>query len=191
MKSFRLPARSFTQPPWLLQARRTAAGHWARLAPRERRLVSLAAAVAGLTLVWLLLLEPALQATQRLRQSLPALRAQAAQVDAVVREARTLQRQGGGAATPQALQSDLEASLAMAGLTDVASIAALEPGQWQVTVQQAPAQALIQWLQSLPFELRIQASHVTLHRPTRDNGAVLSGMLSGTVTLADPNRRQP
>ena len=190
MKSFRLPAQSFTQPPWLLQARRGAAGHWAKLAPRERRLVGLAAAVAVLTLVWLLLLEPALQTTQRLRQSLPALRAQAAQVDAVVREAKALQRQGGGADAP-AQQSDLEASLAMAGLTEVASIDATEPGQWRVTVEQAPAQALIQWLQSLPFELRIQPGHVALQRPARDNGTLLSGMLSGTVTLTHANGRRP
>ena len=138
-----------------------------------------------LTLTWLILLEPAWQTTSRLRGSLPQLRAQAAQLDAVVQEARELKRQAGNdAALSTPMPAALQASLAQAGLGDgLAAVNAVSASEWRVELDNAPVQALLMWLQGLAFELRLQASAVELERPVAENGKLLSGSVSGTVTL--------
>lgn len=191
MKPPRLPA-ALTQAAWLRQTRRTALVHWQRLAPREQRLARLGATVVLLALVWLVLLEPAWQTTTRLRTALPPLRAQAAQLDAVIQEAQELKRQAGSdAAAPAQMQPALQASLAQAGLGAVATATTLSDKQWQVDLEHAPAEAVVLWLQGLPFELRVQATEVALQRPTGENGRPLAGMVSGTVSLGTAQAGQP
>src|SRR5690606_25648363 len=71
-------------PGWAAQATRSAAAGWRRLSPRERRLVQLAGALVLASFVWLVALQPALEAVRRLSGLLPGLRADAAQLDAVI-----------------------------------------------------------------------------------------------------------
>ncbi|MCK9509902.1 MAG: type II secretion system protein M [Pigmentiphaga sp.] len=187
-RPFVLPAA----PSWWLGLRRQWDRSWQRLAPRERRLVILAAAVAGLALVWLMLFEPAWQAVNRWRSALPQLSAQAAQLDAVLRETRELQRQAGrGQADASGMAGALEESLLRAGLADVATLSQPAADRWSVALEQAPVLPTLEWLQALPFELRLQAEGVSLQRSADADGRVLAGRLSGEIQLRLPAGAAP
>src|SRR5690554_1065657 len=100
--------------PWRSQldsSRRHATAWWAERPPRERRLLRVGALFLTLVLVWTLGLKPAIDSIARSQQQLPRLRAEAAQIDALVLEAQALQRHQPGrmdaTAMPQALQTTL------------------------------------------------------------------------------------
>ena len=171
-------------PAWWTQTRAQATRHWQRLAPRERRLLSWAGAIAAIALVWTLGIEPAWQTVTRLGTGLPALRAQAAQVDALIAEARTLQ---GAAAQGEAtgdMPTELADSLRRAGLAEVVTLTAADANTWTAEVSAAPIEPLMRWLQDLPFALRMQPVTVELDRPVGDDGRPRSGVVSGAVSLA-------
>lgn len=171
-------------PAWWTQARGQTARHWQRLAPRERRLVCCAGAIAAIALVWTLGVEPAWQTVTRLGTGLPALRAQAAQVDALIAESRTLQ---GSAAAGQAVDDlalELTDSLRRAGLAESVTLTQADAGTWTAEVDAAPIEPLMRWLQDLPFTLRLQPAAVELTRPAGEDGRARSGVVSGAVTLA-------
>jgi general secretion pathway protein M len=91
-------------------------GSWRGLAPRERRLIVLAALVIGLAVIVLTLVDPAWQGRRKLQQELPVLRAQIAQLDALGQQARSLQSAPPVTDSPSALKTQLEASLSAARL---------------------------------------------------------------------------
>src|SRR5690606_23749983 len=72
-------------PPALLH-------RWAALTPRKRRLLGLAAGIALLALLWTVGVKPALETIEKQSLNLPSLRAQAAEIDALILQAQTLQR---------------------------------------------------------------------------------------------------
>lgn len=176
----RLP--SWRLPAWIAPAQRNLTLYWQRLAPRERRLLTLAAVVAGAALIWLVLLEPALNTTARLRASLPNLRAQAAQVDVIIAEARELGQQAGIGATGTASTAGLTDSLRRAGLDDTASLTALDSRHWEVSFTQAPMESILLWLRDVPFELRLRATRAELSRSATEPAR--PGLVSGSVTLS-------
>ncbi|MGE4337319.1 MAG: type II secretion system protein GspM [Pigmentiphaga sp.] len=187
-RPFVLPAA----PAWWLGLRRQWDQSWQRLAPRERRLVALAATVAGLAIVWLLLFEPAWQSVNRWRSALPQLSAQAAQLDAILREARDLQRQAGkGQADASGMAEALDDSLLRAGLADVATLSQPAADRWTVALEHAPVVPTLEWLQTLPFELRLQAEGASLQRSADADGRLLAGRLSGEIQLLLPAGAAP
>ncbi len=177
-------ARRLQQPAWLVQARAQATRRWQRLAPRERRLLSWGAAVGAIALTWVLAIEPAWQTVDRLGTSLPALRAQVAQVDAVLAEARTLQAAPGTALVGGDTLADITDSLRMAGIADQATVTAADADTWQVELQAAPIEPLMRWLQDLPFTQRLQPVTLDLARPVGDDGRPRAGLVSGSLSLA-------
>ena len=78
---------------------------WQSWTVRERRMVAAMAAVIVLALTWALAIDPAWTTRDRLSRDLPRLRAQAAELSALL---ATVQ---GGASTQAARQGSLEASL--------------------------------------------------------------------------------
>lgn len=183
MTTLRQRLQGYRKPIWLEPLQRNAALHWQRLAPRERRLVWLATTMAALAVIWLVLLEPALETTSRLRASLPVLRAQAAQVEIVIAEARELSRQAGTGATFAPSTTALNDSLQRAGLSDSTTLAALDALSWEVTFVQAPLEPILLWLRDLPFELRLRAAEADLSRSPGEAGPPVAGLVSGTVML--------
>lgn len=172
-------------PAWLRRWQRESQQAWQRLAPRERRLVSVGGIVLALVLVWLMLFEPAWNTVQRWRAALPELNAQAAQLDTILAEVRELQRnQGHGLEVGPELTASLEDSLERAGLADRTTLAEPGAGTWTVTLDQAPVAATLTWLQTLPFELRLRASAIDLARAEGPDGRQLAGRLSGEITLS-------
>ena len=97
------------------QFRQLLSEFWAARDTRERTLLASAAAVAAFGLIYALLIGPALAGRNQLSESLPVLRQQAAQLQALSKEAVAL---SGKSATPAATISrgSIEAALARNGL---------------------------------------------------------------------------
>lgn len=172
-------------PSWWPRLHRETTTAWQRLAPRERRLLSLGGVVIALAFIWLVLFEPAWTTVRRLEASLPQLHAQSAQLDAILLEARELQRLGGGQGLPaDQMLDEISASLERAGLAGVSLLSADKPqGPWEVIVESAPVAATLQWMQSLPFELRLRVLELDLQRAQGPDGRQLAGRLSGRLLL--------
>jgi len=135
--------------------------------------------------VWLSVLQPAMQTVQRLDTVLPRLRADAARLDAVIQEARRI-----GAASPQRtlppaqVPEALRETLGQAGLGNATTLTVMAADRWRVSLNRAPVQQVLAWLQDLPAVLLLQATGASLHRPVDEEGRMLSGVLSGTITVA-------
>lgn len=89
--------------------------YWSVRNARERRLLSIAVAVIGLALIYLILIDPALEGRAQLNKSLPNLRQQVAQMQAMSREAASLSGQDTPAVEPVS-RTNVEAALARSGL---------------------------------------------------------------------------
>lgn len=97
------------------QIRQSFSEFWAARDARERAMLSAAAGVLLLGLYYVLLIDPALTGREQLNKNLPVLRQQAAQLQALSREAAALS--GKTAAPPVAMSREIiEAALARKGL---------------------------------------------------------------------------
>lgn len=125
---------------------------WVERNARERSVLVLAALAILLALVWLLLIDPALAGRAQLEKSLPALRQQAAELQALSKQALALDN---GAAPPvaSATRENIETSLARKGLKPQ-SVAVT--GQL-VKVQLAAASfaAIVAWLDEMQKTARL------------------------------------
>ena len=156
---------------------------WTQLAPRERRLLLLAASVVGLALLWWLALAPALATLRQAETQRAALDAQWQRMQALQAEAEAL-KASPRMAHDEALRA-LEGSVkqrlgAGAQLTVVGDRANL-------TLKDTPAVELTAWL----AEARVDARAVPLEaRLTRAAGATAGRGVhwSGTLSLGLPPR---
>lgn len=123
------------------QTRQAAAAAWQQRAPRERRLLTLGAAVLLVAAVWSLLLAPAWRVWREAPARQASLQAQTRQILQLQAEARQLQA-----------PSRIERSQALKLLNDSASLlgpkAQLSPqgDELRVTLQATPARGLAEWL---------------------------------------------
>ncbi|SHG93171.1 type II secretion system protein GspM [Pollutimonas bauzanensis] len=189
----RLPAA------WRRQAdmrKQQAQAWWKERQPRERLLLQAGAAMAALALAWLLALRPALDTIAKSRELLPRLRADAVQVDALIIEARALQSGQSGAIEPAGLSAALQGSLQRAGLGAAGALAAIaEPSggpaqQWEITLQNANAARVMEWLAGLPYLLQLQTREVELARANID-GRDRPGNVSGRIVVQLPAKGAP
>ena len=97
------------------QVRERALAYWMARTEQERKFLAVGAGVALLSLLYLILLAPALEGRERLRGSLPELRQQAAQLRALAAEATQLANQPVAQAAPMTREA-LEASLKARGI---------------------------------------------------------------------------
>ncbi|WP_158213237.1 type II secretion system protein GspM [Pigmentiphaga sp. NML080357] len=182
-----LPTFRLSMPPALVRLGADASRRWARLAPRERRLLTIAGAVAGAAIVFLLFVEPAWTRYAHLEKQLPLLRTQAARVDALTAEARSLQRVTSGRMTAEETRQALADSLDRAGIAAEVTPASPPSGPageaWQVSFDQVQAAGLMQWLASVPGQTRLQLAEADLERPTDENGRLLTGKASGILVF--------
>ena len=192
MKAWKSPTLS---PAWqarLDDGRQRARAFWLQRTLRERRLLTVAAVLAGIWLLWAIAVRPALNTVEASRKELPALRADAAQVQALIIEAQALQRGRATVQDAESVQAALGASLQRAGLPQ-ASVERLAEGgagtaaRWVVRVEQVSATRVVDWLASLAFLLQLETRQVDLARSQVD-GRDRAGLLSGTVELALPAR---
>lgn len=155
---------------------------WARLAPRERRLLAMAAAVVGLALLWWLALAPALATLRQAETQSRALDAQWQQMQSLQAEAEALKSSPRMAHDEalRALETSVKQRLGAAAQLSVVGERA------NLTLKSVPAAALASWL----AEARVNARAVPVEaRLTRAPGAAGSeAQWSGTLSLGLPPR---
>lgn len=165
---------------------------WQQRTPREQTLLRAGGVLVGIALLWWVALRPALNTLQNAHQQLPALQAQATQLDAIILEAKALGRGRSGALPPADTEAALQASLARAGLDTLSALSrpdtlVQDETQWQVQFTNAPAGRIIEWMTSLPFVVQVQTRQVDLTR-SNVNGRDRPGQLTGTLMLALPSK---
>ena len=89
--------------------------YWIARTAQERKFLLVGGGIVALTLLYLVLLEPALTGREQLRRSLPEMRQQAAQLDALAAEARAVAAQPAPAVVPLTREA-LAASMTASGL---------------------------------------------------------------------------
>lgn len=135
---------------------------WRERAPRERLVLGLGGSVLLLTLVYLLLIEPAWSGITRLERSLPQQRAQAAELDALLGEVKGLRAQPQVATvSPAEMKGAIEKSLGRAGLK-TARMVPLSDGDVQLTFANVPYGSFVAWLASIERELGARTTSVTV-----------------------------
>lgn len=188
--SRRLSLKLPTLPPvwhqrWRV-GRDKAAARWRQLTSREQAMLAGGAMALLLVLVVQIGVRPALDDIVRSDAKLPRLRAQAAQVDAVVQEALALQGSVRGRIPPSELGGELTASLTQAGLSGehtVQAVAGSAEPAWEVRVTEVSAAALFVWLSSTPAQLRLSLQAAELARAADEAGKPMAARLTGTLRL--------
>ncbi|MFH0020527.1 type II secretion system protein GspM [Pseudomonas fluorescens] len=149
---------------------------WQPLAPREKRMVGgMAVALIGL-LLWVALIQPPLKKISYWQAETPKLRAQTEALEVLLREVSV---RPDGQSVAQALEQSLKAST-------LAGHYQLQPGEagvWQLSLDGAPADAVLDWLLSTPSQLSLQVVEARLQRADNPSTEVTAGTLSGTVRM--------
>jgi general secretion pathway protein M len=117
---------------------------WSMRNARERQLLTAAAVVIVLGLLYAVGIEPALSGRAKLGQTLPALREQAATLQGLAQEAQALSGKSAAATAPPMTQENLQAALARKGLN--AQNVALSGDLARVQLPAAPFSGVVAWL---------------------------------------------
>ncbi|MDO4905255.1 MAG: type II secretion system protein M [Lautropia sp.] len=148
---------------------------WAGLAPRDRRILVIAGIFLGIVLIWQLLFQPAWQGSQRLQKSLPALRADLAQMDRLAAEARELGRvTSAPAESPAQMKARLEQSLLAQGIGREMATVEAHSDIVEVRFHQAPFESWVFWLDAAVRETRTRVVDLSINR---ESPGVFSGRL--------------
>lgn len=186
-----------TTSAWRIQLatiRQQAHAWWLVRTARERRLLRTAGIAVGAGLVWSLGMQPALNTIAQSREQLPHLRAQAAQVEALIAESQALAGTQAGKIDAADLPEALRASLQRAGLgassvvDDAITGKDTAPPGWKINFTNADAAHVMQWLAALPYSLRVQTKAVTLTRSTIA-GRDRPGRVTGRIRIGLPAER--
>lgn len=146
---------------------------WAAFAPRERRLLTVAAAVLGLFLLWTVAIAPAWRTLRSAPAQLDALDAQLQQMQALAAEAGRLR-----GAPPVALdQAQAALSAATERLASPASKLSLQGERALLTLKGVGAPQLSAWLAEARAGARAQVVEATLSQAG-------PGVYDGSLTLA-------
>lgn len=137
---------------------------WRALAPRERRLVGVAAAFVVVAVVWLVFFEPAWQGRQKLISELPQQRAQLAQVVALAAEARRLETLPTSADPLQALRSSIERSIGAAGMSTQLTQLDVSDEVFDLRFSGVSHAIWLEWLDNTLRETRMRVATVSLTR---------------------------
>jgi general secretion pathway protein M len=157
----------------IAQLRERLGVYWLARTDQERRMLSIGAAAAVVALVYSVFIDPALSGRARLQKDLPQLRQQAAQLQAMARDAGELSRQPAQQVTPMTKES-LTASLTALGMTPQSASITGEFARIQLTG--VSFANLVSWLDAQRRESRIsvQEATVTAQTPAGQVDATLS-----------------
>ncbi len=158
----------------LVGQQQAAQAFWAQRTQQERKLLSLGAVVAGLALVYAVCFEPAWTGRIELQKSLPELRQNAAQLQALAREAGDLARQTPVQVAPMN-RASLEASLKARGL--VPQSLSLTGEYARVQLNGVPFAGVMLWLDGLRREGRIAVQEAKITAQTK------AGLVDASLSL--------
>ncbi len=138
---------------------------WQNLGARERRILILMSIVLGAAILYLLAFEPAWVGRKKLEKSLPLLRQEVAQVDALAAEIKRTGAQVLTSAPLRGLRDEMQRSLERAGL----KAAALTGNDDAVDVKLSGVsfQEVLAWQQSVQKDLRVKTVRFSVARDTK------------------------
>jgi general secretion pathway protein M len=136
---------------------------WLGLARRERVMTAAAGSFVLLALLYLIAIEPAWKARERLGAELPRLRAQAAEVNSLAQEARELTSRGAAVESAATAKTALEQSLARANLGG-ARVAMLDERRVAVSAKAMPVTQWLAWAEEAARESRLRIAAVRISR---------------------------
>lgn len=142
---------------------------WASRSPRERRMLAVGAACAGLLLLYAALWEPGLAARQRLAAALPTMRAQVEQMRSQQREIASLRRSQPPGAASSNVASLLQAAAARSAIgNSIERIDAVSPQRARISSPAISFDAWLLWIAGLQreFGIRVETCNIgALERP--------------------------
>lgn len=136
---------------------------WLGLARRERAMSAAAGSFALLVLLYLIAIDPAWKARDRLGAELPRLRAQAAEVDALALEAKRLKGRGVAAESAGAAKVALEQSLTRANFGGV-RVAVLDERRLAASAKGVPVTQWLAWVEETARESRLRIAAARISR---------------------------
>ena len=136
---------------------------WLGLARRERAMTAAAGSFVLLALLYLIAIEPAWKARERLGAELPRLRAQAAEVNSLAQEARQLTSRGAAVESAATAKTALEQSLARANLGG-ARVAMLDERRVAVSAKTVPVTQWLAWAEEAARESRLRIAAIRISR---------------------------
>lgn len=167
---------------------------WAERPQRERRLLKLCAALLSAAVVWWLGMGPAIESISRSEEQLPRLRYEAAQLDALLIEAQTLNRRSAGkipaADVPRALNTSLQRAGVPAKAMPASPEAVSRLRVWEIRFDSVSAAQLMEWLGGLSSQLPLTVVSVDIAR-AREAGRDRPGQITGRILLETTQEEQP
>ena len=154
--------------------RERALAYWLARTDQERKFLAVGAGIVLVSLVYALLLAPALEGRDTLRRSLPALRQQAAQLQTLAAEASTLAANPAPAAPPMTREA-LVASMAQRSL--VAGSITMTGEYAKLQFNGVSFANLVSWLDAQRRENRVQVQDATF------TALPALGQVDATLTL--------
>ncbi|GJJ05484.1 hypothetical protein RugamoR64_60220 [Duganella rhizosphaerae] len=151
-----------------------ASAFWSERTEQERKFLGIGGAVLGLAVFYSLLIAPALDGGAKLRKSLPELRQQAAELQALALEAAALRGQNTIAPAPMTREM-LNAGLTARGLVTQSVSVTGEYAKVQMNGVSFPG--LMAWLDAIRTESRIAVSEANI------SAQDTAGMVNATLTL--------
>ena len=136
---------------------------WLGLARRERVMTATAVSFGLLALLYLIAIDPAWKARERLGAELPRLRAQVAEVVSLAQEARQLTSRGVAVESTAAARITLEQSLARANLGG-ARVSVLDERRVAVSAEAVPVTQWLAWAEEVARESRLRIAAVRISR---------------------------
>jgi general secretion pathway protein M len=156
--------------------RRQAEVFWRGLALREKRMLMGAGLVLAGLLIGVLLIQPPLKKIDYWQAETPKLRSQAEALQVLLQGVATAPRSGD-------LETALHQSLDNAGLQGRYQLQPQETGSWRLTFEDAPADAVVDWLLANPRSFSLEVSEARLQRAGEATPSYSAGTLSGTVRM--------
>ncbi|MYM40630.1 type II secretion system protein GspM [Duganella qianjiadongensis] len=154
--------------------RARAAAFWSARTEQERTFLRVGGLVLGAVLFYSVLVGPALEGRDKLRKSLPELRQQAAELQALGAQAVALRSQNSIAPSPMS-RDTLASSLTTRGLS--AQSLSVTGEYAKVQLNGVPFAALVVWLDAVRVESKIQVQDASIS--AQDS----AGMVNATLTL--------
>jgi general secretion pathway protein M len=158
----------------IAQIRDQAALYWVARTEQERKYLTIGGATVAGALVYMLFISPALEGRTKLNAQLPALRAEAAQMQALALEAGELARQPAPQVTAMTRES-LSASLAARSITPGSLVISGEMAKLQVTG--VSFANLYSWIDAQRREHRIEVQEIGV------TAATPVGQVDASMTL--------
>ena len=147
---------------------------WQARNPRERMIIAFAAALLLLALLYLVLIEPALNAREQLSRSVPQLRQQVAEMQVLAKEAQTLPPPSEQPRTPVTRES-ISATLSEHGLKP--QNLNVNGGTVQVQFSDVAFSSVLAWLGTVRGSAMLEVSEANIVAQSQPD------MVNATLTL--------